>query len=71
MIKIVLLVVYHGTEYDTGASLLEDIKNLKYKNINIFDYCIHLGHGSQTIYGNKKIDIHIRENDFLKINSSK
>ena len=65
MIKIDLLDVFLGTKYDTGASLLEDIKNLNYKKINIFDYCIHLGHGSQNIYGDKKVDIHIRETNFL------
>lgn len=55
-----------GTAYDTGASLLEDIKNFGLKKISIFDYCIHLGHGSQKLYGNRTINVHIRENEFLK-----
>ena len=34
--------------YDTGASFLEDCKNggLPFLNVDIFEYCIHLGHGS-------------------------
>ena len=62
-----------GTKYDTGASIYEDIvkRKLNYRRLKISDYCIHLGHGSQRIYGNRHIDVHVREKSFIEQNKNK